>query len=76
MRTPASHGMHPIRRGFRLLSLWDELGIPHQQPKQVYGRSLTIIGMHIDSDAMTITLPRESADKLVQHVRSFVQDAP
>lgn len=60
----------------QLLSLWDDLGIPHQQPKQIYGRSLTIIGLHVDTDAMTITLPRESADKLVRHVRSFVLDAP
>ena len=60
----------------RLLSLWDELGVPHKQPKQIYGWSLTIIGMHIDMDAMMITLPRESADLLVQHICSFVLDAP
>src|ERR1700690_1562812 len=37
-----------------LLLLWDELGIPHEQSKQVYGTSLRIIGFQVDVVAMTI----------------------
>lgn len=60
----------------RLLLLWDELRIPHKETKQLFGHSLTIIGFHVDSVAMTITLPHESAQALVQHIRTFVRDAP
>ena len=50
--------------------------MPHKQLKQVYEQSLTIIEMHVDTDAMTITLPHESANLLVQHIRSFVLNIP
>lgn len=60
----------------RLLLLWDDLGIPHKQSKQVFGRSLTIIGFHVDADAMTISLPDDSRLALIDNIRSFVHDAP
>lgn len=58
-----------------LLSLWDKLGIMHEKPKQVSGKSLTIIGFHGDSKKMAISLPETSRSELVHHVRSFVNDA-
>ncbi|EKM61562.1 uncharacterized protein PHACADRAFT_190737 [Phanerochaete carnosa HHB-10118-sp] len=60
----------------RLLRLWDALGIPHKQPKQVFGCSLTIIGFHVDSDAMTVALPDDARLDLVHSIREFVLDAP
>lgn len=59
-----------------LLLLWDDLGIPHKLPKQVFGHSLTIIGFHVDSITMTVTLPPESCADLVRAIRTFVLDAP
>jgi hypothetical protein len=35
-------------RQVRLLSLWDELGIPHEEQKQVSGARLDIIGITVD----------------------------
>jgi len=32
----------------KLLSLWDELGIPHEPHKQLFGATLTIIGIEVN----------------------------
>ncbi|THH27792.1 hypothetical protein EUX98_g6401 [Antrodiella citrinella] len=58
----------------RLLLLWDELGIPHDPAKQLFGRTLTIIGYHVDPINMTISLPLESSQALVAAVRAFLDD--
>ncbi|RDB27518.1 hypothetical protein Hypma_003768 [Hypsizygus marmoreus] len=55
----------------RLLLLWDELGIPHDEPKQVWGPSLTIIGMEVDANAMTITMPTNARDDLLKALHTF-----
>ncbi|THH16009.1 hypothetical protein EUX98_g9370 [Antrodiella citrinella] len=59
----------------RLLLLWDELGIPHDLSKQLFGRALTIIGYHIDSISMTISLPSDSSLALVTAIRDFIDGA-
>lgn len=59
----------------QLLRLWDELHIPHAPEKQLYGRSLTIIGFSVDATTMKITLPRERLDELVHAIHSFIDDA-
>ncbi|GBE80967.1 hypothetical protein SCP_0306900 [Sparassis crispa] len=59
-----------------LLRLWDELQIPHEDSKQVHGHALTIIGFHVDTQNMTITLLQESCTALVTHIRDFVTNAP
>ena len=56
----------------RLLRLWDELGIPHADEKQLYGRALTIIGFYVDSVSMTITLPVDKRTELVSAIHGFV----
>ncbi|EKM60531.1 uncharacterized protein PHACADRAFT_189656 [Phanerochaete carnosa HHB-10118-sp] len=53
------HAFFPSKQ-VKLLLLWDELGIPHKQLKQIFVHSLTIIGFQVDSAAMTITLPNEA----------------
>ena len=45
---------------YRLLMLWDELGIPHKPHKQLSGNPLTIIGIEVDANKMTLTLPQRS----------------
>lgn len=57
----------------RLLQLWDELGIPHEERKQVFGCPLTIIGFDVDPNAMTITMPPQRRSDLIAAVREFAK---
>ncbi|KIJ38677.1 hypothetical protein M422DRAFT_176190 [Sphaerobolus stellatus SS14] len=50
----------------QLLQLWDELGIPHEEPKQLWGTKLTIIGFDVDPNAMTITMPHQACMDLIE----------
>lgn len=55
-----------------LLQLWDEIGLPHEDHKQVYGRALEIIGLEVNLDSMTITLSQERKAELIARVREFI----
>ena len=48
-----------------LLELWDELSIPHEHMKQLFGSQLTIVGLNVDTNAMTITMPQQSCTDLI-----------
>jgi hypothetical protein len=52
-----------------LLSLWDELGVSHKEKKQIFGSPLTVIGINIDADKMTLTFPNEAKTKLKDELR-------
>ena len=54
----------------QLLKLWDELGIPHDEDKQLSGPSLRILGYDVDANAMTVNLPDDKKAKVVQQLRS------
>jgi hypothetical protein len=56
-----------------LLLLWDELGIPHEERKQVYGSPLPVIGFEVDPNLMKISLKEESKRVLVQELRDFAK---
>jgi hypothetical protein len=56
-----------------LLKLWDELGIPHKAKKQLSGGTLTIIGIEVDANSMTLTLPLENKRELVAHLNDFAR---
>ncbi|GLB35583.1 hypothetical protein LshimejAT787_0211480 [Lyophyllum shimeji] len=55
----------------RLLQLWDKLGIPHKPSKQISGAPLVIIGILVDPNAMTMTLPTDKHLELVAEMRRF-----
>ena len=55
-----------------LLTLWDELGIPHEPQKQLSGANLTIIGFDVDPNNLTVTMPTESKNKLIEHITDFI----
>ncbi|GLB44966.1 hypothetical protein LshimejAT787_1900440 [Lyophyllum shimeji] len=55
----------------RLLELWDKLGIPHKASKQISGTPLLIIGILVDPNAMTMTLPTDKRVELVAEIRRF-----
>ena len=56
-----------------LLQLWDELGIPHEHTKQLFGLLLTIVGLDVDTNAMTITMPQQSCADLVVVLCGFAR---
>ncbi|KAF8232924.1 hypothetical protein L208DRAFT_1269500 [Tricholoma matsutake] len=55
----------------KLLLLFDEIGIPHDERKQVFGAPLTIIDLNVDPNAMTITMPSDAHRDLIAMVHSF-----
>lgn len=55
----------------RLLTLWDDIGVPHKEKKQIHGTSIPIIGIQVDPNEMTFTLPEESRQKLIQELREW-----
>lgn len=59
-----------------LLSLWDELAIPHDREKQISSVSLPIIGFNVDLSTMRVSMPEESRSDLVIAIRSFVRAPP
>jgi hypothetical protein len=61
------------RQQTRLLILWDELGIPHKQRKQLYGRQLAILGIEVDAENLTFTLPTEAKDRLSKELEEWSQ---
>ncbi|KAF8804719.1 hypothetical protein BYT27DRAFT_7259194 [Phlegmacium glaucopus] len=52
----------------QLLDLWDELGIPHKLHKQVLGCPLTIIGIDVDPNTMTLSLPDSARTQLIEEL--------
>ncbi|KAJ3963420.1 hypothetical protein EV361DRAFT_957070, partial [Lentinula raphanica] len=61
----------PVKQA-QLLYLWDFLGIPHKLKKLLNGVTLPVIGFDVDPNAMTLTLPEESKQELIQSVREFI----
>jgi len=55
----------------RLLTLFDDLGIPHEEQKQVFGSPLTIIGFDVNPNSMTITMSPEARNDLIGTIRDF-----
>jgi hypothetical protein len=53
----------------QLLQLWDELGILHKPQKQVSGAPLTIIGIQVDPNQMTLTLPDDARKLLINKLQ-------
>ena len=65
---------HPYQKFFPreqviLMQLWDELGVPHREKKQVWGSPLTIIGIDVDPNEMVLTLPEASRERLMKELR-------
>ena len=57
----------------QLLELWDELGIPHSEDKQLSGPTLPILGYEVDPNAMTVKVPNEKKAAVVQTLRSHAR---
>ena len=55
----------------RLLELWDEIGIPHKQKKQVFGSRLSILGIEVNMKDLTFTLPEEARERLMTELSEW-----
>ena len=60
----------PVKQTY-LLQLWDELGIPHKCPKQLFSSWLTIIGFNVNMDTMTITMLAQAYTNLIAAICVF-----
>ena len=52
-----------------LMTLWDELGIPHKPHKQLHGRTLPIIGITVEAKALTLTLSEDARETLIAELQ-------
>ena len=52
-----------------LMSLWDELGIPHKPHKQLHSRTLPVIGITVDAKALTLTLSEDARETLIAELQ-------
>ena len=59
-----------------LLNLWTELGIPFKEKKQVFGSPLMVIGIDVDPNNLTYTLPAKVESDLLQQVEDFCSVPP
>ena len=57
----------------KLLTLWDRLGIPHKEKKQLFGTNLTIIGIEVDANNLTLTLPEQNKLELIATLEDFAR---
>ncbi|KAF9455247.1 hypothetical protein BDZ94DRAFT_1136979, partial [Collybia nuda] len=60
------------RKQAQLLFLFDELGIPHEERKQISGSILKVIGFNVDTNLMTFSMTAESKSKLLAFIREFL----
>ena len=60
------------RNQVKLLELWDKLNIPHKEKKQIFGLSLMVIGIEVDANALSMTMPADTLNELVLAIQEFV----
>lgn len=58
----------------RFLELWDELGVPHEEDKQLSGSSLPIIGFDVDPNAMVVRVPAEKKANVIGLIRDVAHE--
>jgi hypothetical protein len=57
----------------KLLHLWDAIGVPHEEKKQVFGIELPIIGFDVDPNLMRAHMSDTSCSQLIQKLVGFAQ---
>ncbi|KAF8809075.1 hypothetical protein BYT27DRAFT_7222633 [Phlegmacium glaucopus] len=60
----------------QLLDLWDELRIPHKHHKQLSRTPLTIIGISVNPNDMTLTLPDSAKTHLLDELLFWASKPP
>lgn len=70
-RLYAPYNTYFPRHQTRLLELWDEIGIPHKPKKQIFGIGIPVIGIKVDPNNMTFTLPDTRRSDLLEALRAW-----
>jgi len=55
-----------------LLTLWDDISLPHERHKQVYGQCINIIGFHVNPVEKKFSMPQVSKDELIGVILEFI----
>ena len=55
--------------------LWDDIGLPHEKQKQVFGCNFDIIGFHVNPLATSFTMPSNLKSELISAVRAFADSS-
>jgi hypothetical protein len=55
----------------KLLHLWDRLGVPHEERKQIFGEELPIIGFDVEPNILRVRMSDESRLDLITSIQSF-----
>ena len=58
---------------FQLLSLWNEISLHHKKKKQLFRPILPIIGIKVDPNCLTYTLPLAAQKDLIDELMKFCQ---
>src|SRR5882724_4768227 len=66
------HDTHYLSKQCCLLTLWDDIGLPHKQCKQVFGQCIEIISFLINPIQMSFTMSPESKEALIIGIRLFI----
>ena len=56
-----------------LLQLWDFIGLPHEERKQIFGSELPIIGFDVELNLMRVRMADEAKLQLIAVLRDFAQ---
>ena len=56
----------------KLLQLYNELGLPHIQKKQLFSCTLEIIGLIVNPINMTIMMSNRSCEDLMSTIQAFI----
>ena len=57
----------------KLLELWDELGLPHKEKKQIYRPVIPFISFDVDPNAMTVSISDDRHHNLLDKVLDFAK---
>jgi hypothetical protein len=57
----------------KLLELWDKIGLPHEERKQIYSPIVLFISFDVDSNLMSIPINEECKQALIHQVIEFAQ---
>jgi len=66
------YGKYLPPRQVQLLRLWDEIGLPHKEKKQEYGRSLVILGFYFDTRTATLDVPADVKKEIISEIRAMI----
>jgi len=56
----------------KLLQLWDEINLPHKESKQIFGSPLTVIGIEVDADTLSMSMQPDTLIQLVSAIHEFI----